>query len=107
MTAADALPPVTLIAEYQARPGKGDEVAGILPGHIEATRAEPGCLTFVAYRDRDDPDHFVLYEQYVDEQSLEAHRASPHFEANVAGRILPLLDARRAHRFDEIPPKGE
>jgi quinol monooxygenase YgiN len=105
MPAPDAVSRPTVIAEYRARPGRGDDVADILPRHVAATRAEPGCITFVAYRDADDPDHFVLYEQYVDEDALEAHRQSPHFTANVLGRIVPLLEIRRAYRLEEIPPQ--
>jgi autoinducer 2-degrading protein len=106
MSATETRPGVTVIAEYLAHPGKGDEVARILPRHIAATREEPGCVTFVAYRDRENPDHFTLYEQYVDDPALEAHRQSPHFKANVTGAIVPLLEVRRAYRYLEIPAEG-
>ena len=96
--------PVTLIAEYQAHPGNGDRVADILARHVPATRAEPGCITFTAYRDPDDPDHFALYEQYVDEDALQAHRESAHFAANVTGQIVPLLEDRTWRRYREVGP---
>ena len=82
----------------------GDEVVRILARHIPASRAEPGCITFVAYRDHEDPDHFALFEQYVDERAHQAHRESPHFRANVEGSIVPLLEVRLAHRYREVPP---
>lgn len=104
MSASETRDVVTVIAEYQAHPGKGEAVAAILPRHVAATRAEPGCITFVAYRDREDPDHFALYEQYTDAAALEAHRTSPHFKANVDGGIVPLLKLRVAHQYDEVGP---
>jgi quinol monooxygenase YgiN len=93
---------LTVIAEYQARAGKGAEIAGVLARHTAATRAEPGCVTFIAYQDHGDPDHFALYEQYVDEAAFETHRQSPHFAAYVEGQIVPLLERRRWHRYQEI-----
>ena len=94
---------LTVIAEYRARAGNGAEIAGVLARHSSATRAEPGCVTFIAYQDPADPDHFALYEQYVDEAAFEAHRQSPHFSAYVEGDIIPLLERRTWHRYQEIP----
>ena len=94
---------LTVIAEYQAHAGMGDEVAMALARHVTATRAEPGCVSFTAYRDPDDPDHFVLYEQYADENAFQTHRRTAHFADYVEGRIAPLLQARNWRRYEEIP----
>ena len=83
---------VALIVHYQAQPGRGDEVAALLAQHTAATRAEPGCLDFVALRGADDPDSFVLYERYSSADAFKAHQASPHFEASRwrgSGRCWP------------------
>jgi len=45
---------VALVVHYQARPGKGDEVAALLARHTAATRAESGCRDFVALRGSED-----------------------------------------------------
>jgi quinol monooxygenase YgiN len=94
---------VTVIAEYQARPGTGDEVAKVLARHVAATRAEPGCISFIAYRDPDDSHHFALYERYADENAFQEHRRSAHFVAYIEGQIVPLLVDRRWRRYQEIP----
>jgi quinol monooxygenase YgiN len=44
----NAVEEIALIVHYQALPGKGDQVAGLLARHTAATRAEPGCRDFVA-----------------------------------------------------------
>ena len=93
---------VTVIAEYQAHAGRGDEVAVALARHVTATRAEPGCVGFTAYRDPDDPDHFALYERYADENAFQAHRQTAHFADYVEGRIAPLLQDRIWRRYEEI-----
>ena len=95
---------VTVIAQYRTHAGKGDEVAFVLARHVTATRAEPGCIAFTAYRSEDDPDRFTLHEQYVDEDAFQAHRQTPHFRANVEEAIAPLLLERTWQRLRELTP---
>jgi autoinducer 2-degrading protein len=95
---------LTVIARYQVQTGMGDVVAATLAKHVTATRTEPGCIQFVAYRSRNDRDQFVLYEQYIDEEAIEAHRQTPHFRSYVEGTIVPLLSERKADRYDEVKP---
>ena len=97
---------LTVIARYQAQTGMGDLVAATLAKHVAATRAEPGCVQFVAYRARDNRDRFLLYEQYVDEEAFDAHRKSPHFRTYVEGTIAPLLSERWRDSYDEVAPEA-
>jgi (4S)-4-hydroxy-5-phosphonooxypentane-2,3-dione isomerase len=57
-------------------------------------RDEPGCVLYRAARSVDEPDVFVLYEEYVDEAALLAHRETPHFQALIEGGVVPLLVSR-------------
>ncbi|HEY3763935.1 MAG TPA: putative quinol monooxygenase [Gaiellales bacterium] len=95
---------LVVIARYRAEPGKGDRVAAILARHVPPTRAEPGCLRFVANRSVDDGDRFVLYEQYADEAAFQAHRESAHFRENVELGIVPLLAERTWERYAPVEP---
>lgn len=84
-----------LVARYRVRPGHGDEVEELLVRMGEAVaRDEPGCLLYRAVRLVDDPDVFVLYEEYEDQAALEAHRATPHFRELIEGGAVPLLAGR-------------
>ena len=98
---------VALVVHYQAQPGKGDEVAALLARHTAATRAEPGCRDFVALRGSEDPDSFVLYERYDDEDAFKAHQASPHFEGIAVAQIRPLLAERTLRFCQVIEPDGD
>jgi (4S)-4-hydroxy-5-phosphonooxypentane-2,3-dione isomerase len=93
---------LNVVALYKAKLDQGDSVAAALAKHVAATRDEPGCLGFVAYRSRSDPDRFVLCEHYTDEAAFEAHRASPHFQRYVQGMIAPVLDERTFAVYDEV-----
>jgi quinol monooxygenase YgiN len=95
---------LTVIARYTAQSGKADLVAATLAKHVAATRTEPGCVQFVAYRSQQDRDRFVLYEQYVDDEAFDAHRKSAHFHSYVEGTIVPSLAERKSDRYDEIEP---
>ncbi len=93
---------INVIARYRVRDGSGDQVAAVLARHVAATRREPGCVQFTAYRARTAPDEFVLYEQYADDASLESHRQTPHFREYVEGQIMPLLAERIWDHYDEV-----
>ena len=97
---------LTLIVHYQTRRGEGNVVAAALAKHISATRQEAGCLQFIAYRSQEDPDSFMLYEQFVDEDSLEAHRQTSHFQRYVQETIIPLLAERTFDRYEEVTPEA-
>jgi autoinducer 2-degrading protein len=87
--------PRVLIARYQAQPGRGDEVAAALTEMAGAVRRdEPACLLYRAARSLDQPDSFVLYEEYRDQRALEAHRETPHFKRLIEGTVVPLLVSR-------------
>ena len=98
--------PVAIVVRYQAVAGKGDEVAALLAQHAAASRAEPGCVDFVALRTTGDPDAFVLYEHYVSADAFEAHQASPHFEGIAVAQIRPLLSERTLRFCQVIEPHG-
>jgi autoinducer 2-degrading protein len=84
-----------LLARYHVQAGKGDSVEEALREMGEAVqRDEPRCSTYRAARSTEDPDVFVLYEEYEDEAALLAHRETPHFRELVEGRIVPLLVSR-------------
>jgi quinol monooxygenase YgiN len=95
---------LTIIADYQSYPGKGDDVAAILGMHVTRTRAESGCSQFLVNRSDDDPDRFVLYEQYVDEAAFEWHRQTQHFRDYIESGVVPLLAARAWHRYHLVEP---
>jgi quinol monooxygenase YgiN len=67
-----------------------------------ATRQEPGCITYVVQRSRENPRHYLVYEQYKNEAALEAHRNSPHFKQYATDGVFRFVEERRAEFFDEI-----
>jgi quinol monooxygenase YgiN len=93
---------ITVVARYRVSEGNEDLVASVLAKHVAATRLEPGCLQFIAYRSRTTPRQFLLYEQYTDEEALASHRVTPHFLEYIEGTIVPLLDERVFDFYDPV-----
>jgi quinol monooxygenase YgiN len=70
-----------------------EEIAEILRKLTEASRQEPGCVTYVPHFIEGDANTVVIYEQYADEAALDHHRNSSHFkEFAVGGLYQKMLD---------------
>jgi (4S)-4-hydroxy-5-phosphonooxypentane-2,3-dione isomerase len=84
-----------LMARYHAKEGQADLVERTLRQMADAVAAnEPACLVYRAARSTEDPDVFVLYEEYEDEAALLAHRETEHFRDLIEGVIVPVLISR-------------
>jgi quinol monooxygenase YgiN len=60
-----------------------------------ATRQEPGCVSYVPHHLEEDPDTVLIYEQYVDQKSLAAHRDSEHFKNYGVQGLYQKMHERR------------
>jgi quinol monooxygenase YgiN len=89
-----------VIARYTLAPGNEDEVLALLPQLAEASRAEPGNVSFTVYRALENPRDVVLLERYVSRDAFAAHRETPHFQELVLGKIAPLLENRVVESYD-------
>jgi hypothetical protein len=83
-----------VIARYTVTFGNELEVESLLAQLADATRAEPGNLSFAIYRQLDDERELVLLERYASLDAFTAHRATSHFNDLVLGQIVPRLDSR-------------
>lgn len=84
---------ISFTVRMKFRPEDRQRVSDLLATLVAASRREPGCVAYVAHTVEGEPDTVVIYEQYRDEQALEAHRASQHFQVGaVAGLNQLMLD---------------
>ena len=91
-----------VIAHYQARSDTAEEVAELLPKLAEASRREPGNLSYSITRDLEDPHVFVIVETYGEASDFDAHRNSVHFNEIGLSTIIPLLEDRKVESFNAI-----
>lgn len=88
-----------VVAYWRPRAGQTDKIEAILRELGQKIRAEPGNLQFVVNRSHDDPNEFLLYEQYKSEQAFLEHQQTPHFKTLVLERAVPLLERRERYAY--------
>ena len=78
---------LTVIATFQARPGKESELRAALIGLRAPSRNEAGCLNYDVHQSVDEPAKFLFHENWTSQAQLDAHLQSPHIKA-----LRPRLD---------------
>jgi quinol monooxygenase YgiN len=66
---------VVLFVRLRAKAERADDVAAALAEFPRMVEGEPGTLVFAAHRAAHEPDTFLFYEVYADEDALRAHQA--------------------------------
>ncbi len=79
-----------------------DNVNDILRQLAEASRQEPGCVTYIPHTVEDDPAVVVIYEQYRDRAASEFHRTTPHFKKFAVGGLYQLMRQREVENLTAV-----
>jgi quinol monooxygenase YgiN len=85
---------VSFIVRFKFAPEDRAEMAEAVRILAEESRREPGCVSYIPHQAEDDLDTVVIYEQYVDEDALAAHRESPHFKKYAVGGLFQKMKDR-------------
>jgi quinol monooxygenase YgiN len=78
------------------------DIAETLRLLAEASRQEPGCVSYIPHQVEDDPDTIVIYEQYKDTKALAAHRASDHFQKFAVGGLYQRMRDRSVENLTAL-----
>ena len=84
------------------RPEDHESIQEIIIPLTLASREEPGCVNYIPHWLRDEPDTLLIYEQYVDQAAVEAHRATAHFAQYVTNGLDIKLLSREYAWLDAI-----
>ena len=71
------------------RPECREQALKLARGMTEATRAEPGCLSYEFYVGLSDPNTLMLFQEWESMEALMRHFQTPHMEAFL--RELPAV----------------
>jgi quinol monooxygenase YgiN len=88
-----------VVAQWEAKEGEADRIAGILSRFLPEAQREPGAKLFLISRAKDNPAQFLFYELFRDEAAFKAHQESVHFKTYIAGEALPLLAKRERTQY--------
>jgi len=87
---------ISFTVRMKFSPEDREEVGEMLRVLTEASRQEPGCVSYIPHRVEGDPDTVVIYEQYRDSAAADAHRQSAHFKQYaVCGLYQKMLERFR------------
>ncbi len=97
--------PIVLDVHMEAAAGREEDVARELGALLVPTRQEPGCLDYQLHRDPENRLKFLYYERFASQAALDAHLASPHFQAFLKYRdanpgLIPVTNVTRWRRVD-------
>ncbi|KUP09494.1 monooxygenase [Bacillus coahuilensis p1.1.43] len=90
--------PIVITAILKAKSGREDELFEALKEVIEPSRTEAGCLQYDLHRSTDDPSVFVFYERWKDEDAVQDHVASEHYQA-YRERGEELVESREVYKL--------
>jgi quinol monooxygenase YgiN len=79
-----------------------EAVLDILRRLTAASRAEPGCVSYIAHFVEDTPSTVLIYEQYRDAAALEIHRSTPHFHQYAIGGLYQMMLDRQVENLTAV-----
>lgn len=88
---------ITLLCPINAAPGKGAELKAALQTLAAATVQESGNICYRLHA-TDDPDEFIIYEQWKNQAALDSHMVTGHLKAFLADE-KKLLAKQPAGKF--------
>jgi autoinducer 2-degrading protein len=89
------------------KPENVEEFAQATLENASNTVEEPGALRFDVLQQWDDPQRFVLYEAYVDEDGAKAHKQTDHY-AKWREAVEPwMAEPRRGVQHNSLFPESD
>jgi len=83
--------PFAMVIGFKVKAGQEKAFMDAFSPAVAATRKEPGCIAYTLHRDGENPEQFVMYEQFKNIDALNAHAKEKYVET-LLGTIVPLLD---------------
>ena len=72
---------LTVVARFEARPGKEAELRAALIGLVVPTRKESGCINYDLHISTESPAKFLFHENWTSKAALDAHLLTAHIQA--------------------------
>lgn len=92
---------ITLLCPIFAAPGKGAEMKAALAALAAETVKEAGNICYRPH-ETDNPDEFIIYEQWKNAAALDSHMAEPHLQKFLADEAGLLAGEPRGRFLQEI-----
>lgn len=70
--------PYTVLALFEAKPGKEQALKELLTSLIAPTLQEEGCINYDLHQCLQNPAQFMFYENWASKEAHAKHRETPH-----------------------------
>jgi quinol monooxygenase YgiN len=87
---------IVTVIHVDARPADTRSAQALLDGFRRNSLRDPGAKGFEVLQEIDHPNHFTLFEKWIDEKAYEAHNLARHTR-HFRDQLQPML----ASPFDE------
>jgi len=85
---------VKVINVWQCTPDAEETFEQELKRLVDTSVTESGCIAYEIYQPKNQPNEYVMIEEWQDEVALGQHQNSPHYKHFV--RIAPVLQNKPA-----------
>ncbi|SDI97195.1 Quinol monooxygenase YgiN [Pseudomonas flavescens] len=92
------------ILHAHTHPERAEAFEQLFRAHVEASRAEPGCIEYHMLRDVEDPTLFIFFEVWQSRQHLAVHSALPHMRDFHERRMDYLLRDFEIREIEILSP---
>ncbi|ACT02611.1 putative quinol monooxygenase [Paenibacillus sp. JDR-2] len=92
---------ITIVAILKARAGNEQQLRDELLKVAVPSRAEGGCIDYILHNSPEHREQYVLYETWKDEDALQAHLASSHYQ-EYRRSAEAWLASREVYRLNRI-----
>jgi len=91
-----------LIVKWRIKETETTEILKYLPTLAEKTKNENGNTYYTIYQSESNPNELILHERYKDEEALQAHKDSEHYQEIVVNKIIPYLENREVFVVNKL-----
>lgn len=99
--------PLVVLIRLHARAGKADAAQQALEKITDPIRANPDCLEFRIFQDRDDPQSFTLLEHWISLDANMAHGRRDYMAEYMATKDELFEDLDGQFVQEILPPLGK
>ncbi|HEY4376023.1 MAG TPA: putative quinol monooxygenase [Acidimicrobiales bacterium] len=97
---------ILIVVKQPVRAKYADEFPALMDDFVQATRAEPGNISFELFRSAEDPNLWAIVEVFKDADAGTAHVESDHFKAAVEKMPNWLSAAPQIIHAGDLPGEG-
>ncbi|HET9085986.1 MAG TPA: putative quinol monooxygenase [Acidobacteriaceae bacterium] len=85
---------ISFVVRMRFSPEDREHVLNAVKHLTNASRQEPGCITYIPHEVAGDSGLLMIYEQYCDQAALEEHRRSEHFRQHAIAGLYQWMKER-------------